>query len=165
MSDSKDNLALTVVGAQGLSKDTEAPTLKWYEFSQNNSGGEFVVDSLVCHRVYVQAYSAAEANEKAEGLGIYFHGLGDCECCGRRWHEVGEYDAVKDIEKLKETWGKSKFKPVDTSGWKDIKDYVQYQADEWGWTSPDARMFYENGLVEEVFSKKIEEKKRKQIGD
>ena len=69
----------------------------WYEFSQNNSGGEFIRnnDSALC--VLVEANSAEEANKRAtRELGIYFNGCNagmDCPCCGDRWYPVTEYDA------------------------------------------------------------------------
>lgn len=57
-------------------------TLKWFEFSQNNSGGNFVVDENVSEFVFVQAASAEDAIEIAE----QFCDNGDsCECCGDRW--------------------------------------------------------------------------------
>ena len=37
----------------------------------------------------VEAHCAAEANDRAEGLGIYFDGVEndrDCACCGDRWY-------------------------------------------------------------------------------
>ncbi|WP_427050423.1 DUF7296 family protein [Paenibacillus sp. TC-CSREp1] len=61
----------------------------FYTFSQNNSGGFFDVDNRVCEYVIVEADSAQEANERAEGVGIYFNGCDtgdDCECCGDRWY-------------------------------------------------------------------------------
>ena len=33
----------------------------WYEFNQNNSGGSFVVDDKVCHRIYIEAEDFREA--------------------------------------------------------------------------------------------------------
>lgn len=59
----------------------------FYEFSQNNSGGRFYYDKDLGENVIVEAASAQEANAKAESLGIYFDGSGDCPCCGRRWYE------------------------------------------------------------------------------
>lgn len=72
----------------------ELVQLKWYHFGQNNSGGTFVHDSTagIGHRVLVQATSHHEANRKAQDIGLYFHGIGDCECCGNRWHEQWDAD-------------------------------------------------------------------------
>jgi len=35
-----------------------------------------------------------------------------------------------------------------------IEEYVQYIADEYGWTTPDARIFYKDGRVREIYSAK-----------
>lgn len=73
--------------------------LRWYLFNQNNSGGRFERDLYVDERVFVQAYSAEEANEIAEGLGIYFDGCSDgrdCSCCGDRWYPV--WDNTQGLE-------------------------------------------------------------------
>src|SRR3990167_7584500 len=61
--------------------------LKFYEFSQNNSGGSFVVDENLCHRLFIEADTKNIAKEKMLDLGAYFDGEGDCECCGNRWSE------------------------------------------------------------------------------
>lgn len=63
----------------------------FYRFDQNNSGGCFHTDDLVCIHVIIEAHRAAEANDLAEGLGIYFNGVEancDCACCGDRWYPV-----------------------------------------------------------------------------
>ena len=49
----------------------------FYRFDQNNSGGCFHTDDLVCIHVIIEAHHAAEANDLAEGLGIYFNGVED----------------------------------------------------------------------------------------
>lgn len=68
-----------------------APLAKFFTFNQNNSGGRFVVDHRrgISHYVIVEARSAQEANQLAEQLGLYFDGVGDCNCCGNRWSEAG----------------------------------------------------------------------------
>jgi hypothetical protein len=63
----------------------------WYEFSQNNSGGSFTIDPRdgLGPRVWIEAESADDANDRAESLGIYFNGCDreiDCDCCGDRWY-------------------------------------------------------------------------------
>ena len=59
----------------------------FYLYDQNNSGGGFDVNDRVAHYVFVEADSAAEADRKAEEIGIYFDDDFniDCECCGTRW--------------------------------------------------------------------------------
>lgn len=112
--------------------------MKFYEFGQNNSGGSFVVDDKLCHRVVIEADNAEVANQKAESLGIYFDGVSsgsDCECCGDRWYPCDEYDTIDDIDDL------------------------QNLADQYGWTTPDIRVFYSDGSVKEIFSSSVKAKK------
>lgn len=64
----------------------------FYEYRQNNSGGGFVFAKTSGISVYVivEANSLDEANERAEGIGLYFDGVDnghDCSCCGDRWSE------------------------------------------------------------------------------
>jgi hypothetical protein len=59
--------------------------LQLFQFSQNNSGGFFVVHDNVAHEVFVQAHSVDDANAKAKALGLF--DLHFCECCGPRFHE------------------------------------------------------------------------------
>jgi len=54
----------------------------FFDYSQNNSGGRFTKPAQY---VIVEANSADEANSRAEEIGLYFDGYGDCECCGSRW--------------------------------------------------------------------------------
>lgn len=63
----------------------------FYTFDQNNSGGSFQTDDNVTLYVIIEADDANEANEKAEMIGLYFDGSGDCLCCGDRWYEA--YDS------------------------------------------------------------------------
>ena len=163
--------------------------LKWYLFDQNNSGGSFVVDDKLCHRVFIEAKSFDDAVEKAEELGCYWNGVEDgrdCPCCGDRWNKWDD-DPV-DLEKYKiegytvslydniyrdvrEEWEKKyrkynvieepKFETVYSMrrysgniGFNNIEQYAQYLADEYGWTVPDARVYYNDGSVKEIFSEK-----------
>ena len=68
---------------------------KFYQFSQNNSGGSFVDNEDVCEYVFIEAHSVKEANLLADNFGIYFDGCEqgtDCSCCGDRWYPVSEGD-------------------------------------------------------------------------
>ena len=70
--------------------------MPYYEFRQNNSGGDFEVDDKITIHVWVEANNADEANAKAEEIGIYFEGVDsemDCSCCGDRWYRVDDIDA------------------------------------------------------------------------
>jgi hypothetical protein len=62
---------------------------KFFHFSQNNSGGsyDFNADKGITHHVIVEAENAADANRRAEEIGLYFDGEGDCPCCGNRWSD------------------------------------------------------------------------------
>ena len=57
--------------------------LQLFQFSQNNSGGRFVVTDNVAHDVFVQAHSVDDANAKAKALGLF--DLPFCDCCGPRF--------------------------------------------------------------------------------
>ena len=153
--------------------------MKFYEFCQNNSGGFFKVDDKVCHRLFIEANTFAEAVDKAEELGCYWNGVDegiDCECCGDRW---SLYEDIADIEKYKtdgykvsslskkdyiKRYGSYKtIKPmrfeksiicnwyVGSIGFDNIEEYAQFLANEYGWTTPDARIYYQDGTVKEIF--------------
>jgi len=120
--------------------------LLWFEFDQNNSGGHFDVDEKVCHRVFIQEKSREAAIDKAMELGIYFDGCStgrDCSCCGDRWHQPWNDDGIK----FPLNWGKE-------FTFKNIVSYAQFLADKYGWTTPDTRIYFKNGKVKEIFSKK-----------
>lgn len=112
----------------------------FYEYNQNNSGGSFHKDDKVCHRLFIQASDANEADEKAKSLGVYFDGCDaglDCDCCGDRW-----YRAYSGLE-FPMDWGSGLV-------FHNVEEYAQYLADEYGWTNPDARIYYEDGTVKEI---------------
>ena len=111
--------------------------LKFYKFTQNNSGGSFSVDKNLCHRLFIQAFSYEEARDKAESLGVYFDGVGDCSCCGDRWSDFEE------LISFPHKWDKGKT-------FKGIVSYARFLAKEYGWTTPDIRIFYKNGKVKEI---------------
>lgn len=73
-------------------------TFKWWEFSQNNSGGSFIHDPEkgIGYLVFIEARNSDEASARAQDIGIYFDGCRegmDCSCCGDRWYEPrGEGD-------------------------------------------------------------------------
>lgn len=146
---------------------------KFYEFSQNNSGGSFATDKKLCHRLIIEANDEDEACRIAEDLGVYFNGCEDgmdCPCCGDRWYRPSElsnpyrYGAFskKEAEKIVEKYGGSvtatKYKPYkdrNSDVLLSIEQYAKYLAEEYGWTSPDVRIFYKNREVKEVYSSKV----------
>lgn len=159
------------------------PNSKFYEFSQNNSGGSFDVDENVCHRVVIEAASEEEAIKKMEPL--IENQSSSCPCCGDRWtlyadeiniddinkagYPVRIYTHYKDYEKrwfdlygefprkeepklVKESWG-TEFK--SSLYFESVEQYCQFLANAYGSTTPDVRIFYEDGTKKEIFSKKI----------
>ncbi|MCY8493708.1 hypothetical protein [Bacillus inaquosorum] len=158
--------------------------MTFYEYTQNNSGGSFVTNDKLCHRLFIEATSYEEADTIAEGLGVYWNGVSegiDCDCCGDRWEiadpvdldrinkkgwEVGVYSNIASPEKEEEWKARYGNYPIHTApAWSDyifrsytgkvafenVEQYAQFLADEYGWTTPDARIFYKNGTVTEVF--------------
>ncbi len=152
----------------------------FYAFDQNNSGGSFVVNDKLCHRVIIEADTEVEAINKAEILGVYFNGVDlgmDCDCCGDRWykpHELKfplEYSSFtkKEAEELGKTYvcevykEKSKLSTDKRERYGIIfpypESYARYMADNYGWTDPDVRIFYKNDKIIEITGEK---QKRKQ---
>ena len=85
------------------SKVLVSPT-QFYVLTQNNSGGSFVTDDKLCHRLIIEASSEKEAISIAEDLGCYWNGceLGaDCPCCGDRWYPSPD---LIDLEKMNTEW-------------------------------------------------------------
>ena len=113
--------------------------VKFFEFTQNNSGGSFDVDDKVCHRLFIEAVDEKQAISIAESLGVYFDGCEkgmDCECCGDRWSSYTEEITFPYEMGIKFTT---------------VEEYAQFLADKYGWTTPDARIFYLNGVVKEIY--------------
>lgn len=71
----------------------------FFHYSQNNSGGGYDTDRDrgIYSTVIIEADSSLEADEKAESIGLYFDGRGDCPCCGNRWSPVFE-DGTEEPE-------------------------------------------------------------------
>lgn len=152
---------------------------KFYEFSQNNSGGSFVTDDKLCHRLIIEAKDEDEACRIAEDMGVYFNGCDDgmdCPCCGDRWYRPSEIDVPynygaftkAEAEKIAEKYGgetvkrsKATYGNRDTDVIFSVEQYAGYLAEEYGWTSPDVRIFYKNGEVKEFESSKVVKRKKR----
>lgn len=100
--------------------------LKWYCFTQNNAGGEFVVNENVAHYVLVQDRSAKYAIERARE----FCEAESCECCGDRWNlsYIEDKDGTDDPEIYN--------KPLEN-----------YSCD---WIQKEARLHYFEGCVKPI---------------
>lgn len=98
---------------------------KFYEISQNNSGGSFDVDDKVCHRLIIEANSEKEAESIAEDLGCYWDGVDnqqDCSCCGDRWYR--SFNDV-NIEEINQKWGGSEVSQWQSDSGVDRKHAVE----------------------------------------
>ncbi len=63
---------------------------KFWHFSQNNSGGIFVIDEKngVCEDIIIEAQNPKEALSKLSNIGDRVIGFWDfCSCCGERWDD------------------------------------------------------------------------------
>lgn len=154
--------------------DLSVKTAKFYEYNQNNSGGSFIVDKNLCHRLMIEADEQHLADRIAISLGVYFNGCYeglDCDCCGDRWypgHEISfpyqmgcfsEEEANAISKKYKGKIVPTKYKPYRDKKFDvvfyDVLDYSQYMSDEYGWTKPEMRIFYKKDYTKpvEVFIK------------
>lgn len=79
---------------------------QFYEISQNNSGGSFIVDDKLCHRLFIEAESSDDASSIAEDLGCYWDGCetgSDCHCCGDRWYRPWSNDGI-NFDEINTKW-------------------------------------------------------------
>ena len=79
----------------------------FFLYSQNNSGGSFIVNENIGHEVIIEANDYNHANKRAEEIGIYFNGINDgmdCSCCCNRWDEEWSNE---DATNEPEIYGKS----------------------------------------------------------
>jgi hypothetical protein len=155
--------------------------MKFFEFSQNNSGGSFDCDEYVAHRVLIEAENADEAILKGESLGMYWDGCEsgmDCDCCGDRWYKPWGNDGkefpynygsfkVSDASEIVDSYEDVELNPIKDKTrkfggryshdiiFKTPESYMQYMADKYGWTKPDGYIHYKNGNKVSIFSTKI----------
>jgi hypothetical protein len=138
----------------------------FYEFSQNNSGGYFDINSEVTHRMLIEALNPKHAESIMETLTE--NQSPSCSCCGDRWSlrspDVVELDkyaengftvSVSSWDKFAEkTWLKKygSLNIVEQPKWVEnrystsfvgkvvfntIEEYAQYEANEWGYDGSD----------------------------
>jgi len=170
--------------------------MEFFEFNQNNSGGSFTTNDKLCHRLFIEAGDADEANIIAENLGCYWDGCesgNDCSCCGDRWYPCDRpvdisaylkngypirlYITAESTQRAKElalnhekvvnaawvgelkvepsSWSKNEYVVTASIKITNIETYAQFLADEYGWTSPDIRIYCKDGTVKEIFSAKL----------
>jgi len=125
----------------------------WYEYRQNDSGGSFDYSDYVSIYVLIEASSVAEANSKAESIGIYFNGCAegrDCDCCGDRWDEG--YEAMTEFTTYQ--FGGGEYGATKHA---DVRGYAQALADNDTWADgkPAVIVYFADGSVER-FTKGVE---------
>ncbi len=152
--------------------------LVYWEFTQNNSGGSFVENEKLAHRVIIEAYSSEEACSKATEIGIYFNGCDegmDCPCCGNRWYppysnvEIPYYWGSINLEmaeKISSIYDAEPAPVRDTRHvhgdrnmavlFKSIDGYSQFLAEEYGETSPEVIVYNYDGSVKKYYSSHVE---------
>jgi hypothetical protein len=123
----------------------KAKTL-FFDFNQNNSGGSFNHEPKrgIGHYVIVEAFDAEDANRRAEAIGLYFGGNGDCSCCGDRWHAQWS-DAPGN------------FKPMIYD--QDVSKGVYLE--RWGGWGLDSYIHYMDGTIKTVKHQQMDEKQIK----
>lgn len=115
----------------------------FYTFRQNNSFGTFEYDETrgIAVNVIVEANSAEDANVRAEAIGLYFDGAGDCPCCGNRWHEQYTFqsedpgtevpsvyeDEVKPGETFPGPKEGERFGPIKWASDKQFEGFIHYK--------------------------------------
>lgn len=158
---------------------------KFYLFDQNNSGGFFDVNENVCHRVVIEAADESQAQSifapmiKDQSASCpccgdrwspeYADEI-DLDEYKKTGYPVGVYDFYDNPEKRwRELYGEfpslqepiwiTKFGVKEFSGliyFNTIEQYLQYLANAYGWTNPDARIHYLDGTKKEIFSKLVD---------
>lgn len=147
---------------------------KFYEFTQNNSGGSFVTNKNLCHRLIIEGESQKKAEEKAFKMGVYYDGVSDgidCDCCGDRWsapselifpYRYGTFDKTEAQKKAKKygadykktTWGFRNGTPDPNRYdiiFKNPKQYMKYLVSDIRWNKKvEGRIFYLSGKVFEI---------------
>lgn len=122
--------------------------MKYFEFSQNNSGGSFVEDENLGEYVLIEAEDLDKAIEIAEEIGIYFNGVTDerdCPCCGDRWYYPDEITLPYDISKASLYC----YMPVQVKVLQTIEEYCQFLIDR-------GRVFTELVVLHKLNSKPVQ---------
>jgi len=112
----------------------------FYTYNQNNSGGSFDFQKdAISHYVIIEADNAAEADFRAEQVGVYFDpGYEiDCDCCGSRWNEAWSDDGTETPQ----VYGNDVTSGVIEKGQFGMK---------WMGDDPEGYVHYKDGRVQEI---------------
>ena len=114
----------------------------FYHFSQNNSGGSFIVDHRrgISVNVVVEGATVEEITERAKDIGL------DCSCCGDRWYPPS-YSTFDDTPCI---YGQ------------DVTAGVYVSDTKWIDDGPEGYVHYMDGrVVPVILQKKVKTKKSK----
>ena len=90
---------------------------------------------------------------KTEGYSAYVYD-GIYRNTKSEWsRKYGEYEVI-DEPRFEQEYSSRKY--IGKIKFHDIEEYAQFMSDEYGWTVPDARLYYADGAVKEIFSSKLD---------
>lgn len=89
----QQNASELVLAVRDMHKQEKVNKMKFYTYSQNNSGGYFIDNERVCEYLIIEAETVKEANARMEEITADYREY--CECCGERWHECWDEDDGK----------------------------------------------------------------------
>ena len=109
-------------------------------------------DCSCCGDRWSEPYDTVDINKKNKdgySVSVYGHHHENAEDLWKT--KYGSYEifkAPKWTQRLS-MWGRGEYEGKIV--FKDIEEYAQFLADEFGWTIPDCRIFYMNGEVKEFY--------------
>lgn len=115
--------------------------MPFYTYSQNNSGGSFVVTDNLANYVIIEAADPKEADYKLTRLGGYFDGCAkgnDCECCGDRWYPQDTPWSDNEGYSEPSYYGMS------------LEEYSTKERKRIKWTNPSIIIHYSDGRKESI---------------
>ena len=91
-----------------------------------------------------------DINEVGWRVSCYLYGAGSKVGVENEWqNKYGMYE-IKESARCKEAFGG--FECEGNIKFRNIEEFAQFLANEYGWTSPDARLYYVDGRVKEIYS-------------
>lgn len=91
---------------------------------------------------------------KSDGCTVYVGVLDREEEAINKWNKMyGKYTIIEQPE-FEKCFFVDYYKYSGKIAFKNIEEYAQCISDTYGWTVPDARIYYKNGEVKEIFTKR-----------
>ena len=114
-----------------------------------------VENGIDCHCCGDRWYSSPDEIDiekyAQEGYRVGVYG-GIYKSAEDKWNEqYRKYDVIEE-PKWEQQYSVREY--VGRIQFHSIEEYMQYLADKYGWTTPDARIFYQDGTVKAIFSNK-----------